>query len=422
MRATKPLQVFEHDNLSIDEERFTHQHWTAMGWYNEQHGGRFFSLTPRGVKFNQYVGVIQVGNLTIEILPKIGRISEDKSKWQKVLIDMLNACRWMKLHAHAKAALQLKPNSILEAYLLLFIQECETLLRMGLVKKYRSLEQNGHALKGKLLFCQHIQHNLIHQERFYTRHQTYDRDNVFNQILLKALRLIPTLTQSPLLKDRVHGLLLLFPDLADLQVSARTFENLVFDRKTSHYQEAMEIAALLLLNYRPDISAGRNHVLAILFDMNDLWEEYIYRKLLQHKPAHWSIQAQNSKRFWAMSNNSYTNSIKPDLVVCDQNQKVSIILDTKWKLPENNVPADADLKQMFVYNEYWEAKNAMLLYPYAENKEELLYLEGTFAGKPNGSPAHGCGILKMSVLDGQQRLDPQLGSQLTKFLEQEFKK
>lgn len=420
MRTNEPLQVFEHQYLSIDEQQFTHQHWTALGWYNEQHRGRFFSLSPQGVKFNQYVGVIQVGNLTIEILPKIGRISEDKSKWQKVLIDMLNACRWMKLYSHAKATLQIKPNSILEAYLALFLQECETLLRMGLVKKYRSLEQNGHALKGKLLFSQHIQHNLIHQERFYTRHQTYDRDNVFNQILLKALRLIPSLTQSPLLKDRVHGLLLLFPDLTDLPVSARTFENLVFDRKTSHYQEAMEIAALLLLNYRPDISAGRNHVLAILFDMNDLWEEYIYRKLLQHKPAHWSIQAQDSKRFWAMSNGSYTKSIKPDLVVCNGNQ--NLVIDTKWKLPENNVPADADLKQMYVYNEYWEAKNAMLLYPHAEYTEEPVYLEGTFAGKPKGTVTHGCGILKVSVLNEQHSLDPQLGSRLINFLEQELKK
>jgi 5-methylcytosine-specific restriction enzyme subunit McrC len=222
------------------------------------------------------------------------------------------------------------------------------------------------------------------------------------------------------LKDRVHGLLLLFPDLADLQVSARTFENLVFDRKTSHYQEAMEIAALLLLNYRPDISAGRNHVLAILFDMNDLWEEYIYRKLLQNKPAHWSIQVQNSKSFWAMSDGSYTKSIKPDLIICDQ--KASIAVDTKWKLPENNVPADADLKQMYVYNEYWKAKNALLLYPHAENKQELSYFEGTFAGKSNGTPDHGCGILKVSVLDRQHSLDQQLGSQMINFLEQEFKK
>jgi 5-methylcytosine-specific restriction enzyme subunit McrC len=54
--------------------------------------------------------------------------------------------------------------------------------------------------------------------------------------------------------------LLSFPELENITVTQNTFNNLVFDRKTSRYQEAIEIAAMLLLNYRPDISSGQNHV------------------------------------------------------------------------------------------------------------------------------------------------------------------
>jgi 5-methylcytosine-specific restriction enzyme subunit McrC len=51
-------------------------------------------------------------------------------------------------------------------------------------------------------------------------------------------------------------------------------------------------------------------------------------------------------------------------------------------LPENNIPTDNDLKQMFVYNEYWTGKNAILLYPKSEYKEEPEYIKGNFTDKP----------------------------------------
>src|SRR5690606_38672325 len=152
-------------------------------------------------------------------------------------------------------------------------------------------EKNCSTLKGKLIFNKQERTNHIHKEKFYTRHQLFDKDNIFNQIILRALKLIPVISNSPILKDRVQTLILSFPELDDVIVNSVTFQNLVYDRKTTRYKDAIEIAAMLLLNYRPDISAGHNHVLAILFKMNDLWEEYIYRQLYKNKPSNWSVRA-----------------------------------------------------------------------------------------------------------------------------------
>lgn len=425
MRNNKPIQVFEHKQLLIGEQGFAKSHWEALGWYNEKHGGGFFALTPKGVKFNQYVGVIQVGNITIEILPKISQVVEkgDKAKWQKVLIDMLRECRWMQVYAQDKASLRFKPNSILEAYLELFVQECEEIVRQGLVKKYRAVANNCTALKGKLLFNKQIQFNLVHKERFYTRHQVFDRENVFNQILLKALKLIPVISQSPYLKDKVYNLLLSFPELEDIPVKHETFDKLVFDRKTTRYKEAIEIAAMLLLNYRPDISTGQNHVLAILFDMNDLWEEYIYRQLYKNKPTNWIIRTQNSKQFWKLNSSNGYKTVRPDIVIHNQTNDTKIIVDTKWKIPDNNIPADADLKQMFVYNEYWIGKNALLLYPNATYTEQPVYHEGSFAKKDKAMATHGCGVMKMAVLDKKNgTLDNTIGKRVNDFLKDEILK
>ncbi|MBK7302650.1 MAG: restriction endonuclease [Saprospiraceae bacterium] len=430
MRINKPIQVFEYDFLPIGPRGFENSHWEALGKYNDQHGGNFFRLTYNGVRFQQYVGVIQVGNLTIEILPKIGKEADssgNKDEWQQVLIDMLRECNWMKIHAHDKASLQYKYNNILEAYLELFISECEALFRHGLIKKYRSKSSNCTSLKGKLLFSQNIQKNLVHQERFFTKHQVYDNNNIFNQIILKALKLVPLISSSPLLADRVYSLLLSFPELSDLRINEETFKKLVFDKKTVAYQEAIEIAAMLLLNYRPDISSGQNHVLAILFDMNDLWEEYIYRQIQRHNNKNWKIEPLEEKYFWQQTNTTRKKSIKPDIVI-NSNGK-TIIIDTKWKLPEDNIPSDNDLKQMFVYNEYWDGITAILLYPHAVFGEIPFFEEGKFHSIPDlnsysrnisgiskAIEMHTCGVMKISVLNEQKLLNENTGKKIIDYL------
>lgn len=418
MRPGQPIQVFEHQLLPIAKEGFRREHWEKLGRYCDRHGHSWCTLLPDGVKFHQYVGVIQLGNISIEILPKVERtVAEtEKAKWQQVLIDMLRECHWMQVFSHDSASLKLKTNSILDAYIEVFIRECESIVREGLVRKYRLADRNGIALKGRLLFAQQIRHNLVHQERSYTRHQLYDRENIFNKILLKALKLLPSITRNPVLKDRIYDLLLSFPELEDMKVTGGTFAKLVYDRKTDRYQEAMKIAAMLLLNYRPDISGGSNHVLAILFDMNELWEEYIFRQLRKHLETGWTISPQSSKPFWQLLEGSMSKKIRPDIVITNKEGQ-RFILDTKWKLPDYGIPGDEDLKQMFIYNDYWESKLALLVYPDAVYKDEPEWYMGAYHAPNATGFKHHCGVLKISVLDSNDKgLDRSLGKRIAGLL------
>lgn len=161
-------------------------------------------------------------------------------------------------------------------------------------------------------------------------------------------------------------LLLDFPEMPDLIVNEGTFDKLSFGRKIQPYSRALEISKLLLLNYHPDVSQGENHVLALMFDMNILWEQFVYhalRKQILKSGKQMTIHSaqRSSKCFW-QPDVGRASKIRPDIVINDKLDSC-VVLDTKWKNLKGYRPALDDLRQMYVYHEYYHAKKAALMYP-----------------------------------------------------------
>lgn len=358
------ISIFEHQSLKVGREYdgilFKEEHRAAL----EAHFGvgnevKYFSLIHRGIQFNEFVGVIQVGNLVIEILPKADKYEEEED-WRGILIGMLKAIGVFDIQSTSQSSLNIKSNFILDLYFALFVKEVEYLIKEGLTKKYRKTEGNINALKGSIVFSQHISKNFVHKERFYTRHSVYDQEHVLNQILFKTLNLISRLNSNISLQSRIGSLLLNFPEVSDISVSEDTFSNISYSRKDERYKNAIEISRLLLLNYHPDVSRGRNNVLAIMFDMNLLWERFIYLSLKKFNFYDRDIRPQTSKYFWKPKKGRRT-SLQPDIIIEGGNE--IIVLDTKWKNIGSSNPSPEDLRQMYAYHNYFNADKAALIYP-----------------------------------------------------------
>lgn len=380
------IQVFEHSFLAI-EGKFQQRHFVALSKLNALHNDKYFDIRHNGVKFKQYVGVIQVDGLTIEILPKIDNQNEDEALWQKALIEMLRVTKKLKVQKVDQANVNRQNIHLLDLYFEWFLNEVQALIHQGLIKQYYKETSNVKALKGKLEFAGHISKNLVHKERFYTTHQVYDKDHLIHQILYKALDIIEKCSKGNYLYSKCKTVQLDFPEVKTISVSEATFSKIPKTRKTAPYETALAISKFIILNFAPNISSGSENMLALLFDMNSLWEEYILARLKQSEKEV-IIYGQQSTAFW----NGI--SIRPDIVIESGQNK--FIIDTKWKNIAYSQPSTQDLRQMYVYNDYWKSDKAMLLYPSNET-----FFGGFVAFEENVSKnnKHKCGLGKVSIFN-----------------------
>jgi 5-methylcytosine-specific restriction enzyme subunit McrC len=150
--------------------------------------------------------------------------------------------------------------------------------------------------------------------------------------------------------------------MPDLALSEALFQRLPWSRKTEGYRTAIDIARLLLLNYHPDIRGGQDEVIALMFDMNQLWERYVLKILRHAAPEGWTVEGQSKAVFW-QADGMPNAGLKPDILLHGPGR--SIVLDTKWKVLDGNRPNDADLRQLFAYQHRWACAEGYLVYPHS---------------------------------------------------------
>jgi 5-methylcytosine-specific restriction enzyme subunit McrC len=392
-----PIQVFEHDYLRLGEQGFEPAHFDALVRLNERHGNQYFTVGHKKIKFGCFVGVLQVSGLTIEVLPKADRSAtghEAKRKWRDALLTMLTVSKGIDLHAVSHANLAIRKSSILDLYVDFFLKQVETMVHRGLVKKYRKEQSNSNTLKGKLILSEHVRRNFIHKEKFFTERQVYNTNTLLNQVLKRALRILGRVSQSRSFDSRIRNLLLSFEEISDITIKERHFDLLPkLNRKTQHYKQALQFARLIILQYNPDLTAGKENAIALLFNMNELFESYVYkilkRTLREQRYRDYSLTGQSKRLFWGRQ------TIRPDIILTKHTGE-KIVVDTKWKLLYDYRPSDADLKQMYAYNIHFGAKKSVLLYPkvFADKPVQSMFHKSVLLNDD-----HSCGLYFAEIFD-----------------------
>ncbi len=360
MRLEKRLTVFEHYRLRVDGVNFCHEHLALLDRWCSTQNREVIQVGHNNVKFTEYVGVLQVRDLVIEILPKIGRFEAEataRDKWRNALLDMLAVAGIVRSHSAGDASLRTIHHSLLDVLFSEFIARVDEILKSGLSKGYIHEETNLGMVRGKIVFGEHSKRNHIHRERSYCRYLTYSPNILINQVLKRAVDIVSRFARVPLTAATAKRLLLGLDHITMREITSTDLRQVVHSRSTDHYLDAVSIARLIIEGLAPSLSAGAETVIAILFNMNELFETFTYVlfKRTEHEIPGLKVQGQRSKLFWEK------RFIRPDIIFEHEGRR--IMIDTKWKTPLNNTPADSDLKQMFAYNRVFDSKESYLLYP-----------------------------------------------------------
>lgn len=364
------IQKFEYQTLRVGESGFSRAHFDRLVSYNELHQNRFFTVGHNRIIFQNFVGVIHTGSLTIEILPKIDQHYDDKCSMRDLLVKMLHRTGDFPLEKTEAAWLNKLSGSLFELYLRLFLRQVRELVSQGLPKHYSSYRSNEPFIRGRLLLPEQLKYNLIRKERNFVEYKRYSADHLFNRILKQALTII--FYSSGNLRSEAAESLAHFENVSDQTIVPADFQRLCYSRKTECYRPSMTLAELIITGFQPDLKHGELHVAAFLFDMNLLFERYIADELSREcrkASVPFKMKSQISKVFWRHSGSNSRKTIRPDIVF--ETPSGTFVLDTKWKMLNDVYSDDGDLKQLYTYSLQFESPHVFLIYPAATGEHTL---------------------------------------------------
>ena len=360
-----------YDWLSVgsEENEITLSEYRNLCLYLKKNiGNKSIVYDYNRIKFINYVGIIKVNNLIIEILPKIS-LSNDIIKDREILMFMLSKCNKLSVDIKELLNSNILKNSLLDILAKVFSKKLLNELQKGLYREYVYKEEALSMIKGKILISKSIKENTINKNKMNCKYDEFTEDNLFNAILKRAINVILFSIKNDDVKKELNIINNIFNDVSDIYVPNNIILNYKLNRMNNRFLECFTLAKLILLNSSMDKSLGKENGFSILFEMNYLYEEYVGVLLKEvFNDTNININTQEKSRYllWNTLKERNEIALKPDIVIYKDN-KPKIIIDTKWKsatIDGKEVYTQGDIYQMYAYiTTYEECQQCILLYP-----------------------------------------------------------
>ena len=312
-----------------------------------------------------YVGVIQTKDgTTIEILPKIKNATTEKSK--DILIKMLKTLKNSPFKNLSVANLKSSKIPLFEIFISMFLEELTVLVRNGIKSDYISKEENLKFLKGKLKISEQIKYNTIHKERFFVQYEEFISNRVENRLIKTTLQFLYNKSKLNKNQQRIREFLFVFDEIEISHNIKTDFSKIELNRQMKDYQQVLLWCKTFLCENSFSPYKGNDIAFALLFDMNLLFESFVY-SYLKKSSNFQDIKSQDRTHHLAYENSIGRFRLKPDIVI----NGGKIIADTKWKILSedkayNGVLQD-DMYQLYAYGtKYDNCEKMYLIYPFDE--------------------------------------------------------
>lgn len=330
-------------------------------------------VTRHGIKTKSWVGVIKYKNLHLEILPKL--ISEDANNDKKIseeerniilknLIFMLSYTKNLDIKTNDNAKLSTEKNPFIEILIREFATSLFEALKRLTPKRYVREEENLNYLKGKIKFSENIRYNCTNQAKFYCEYDEFSENNLLNQLFLFVSTCLYNISNNSYNKKTLKFIINYYSDISFVRFDKFKVRKIKLTRNQELFKKSFNLAKMFVEQTSVDLSKNKFENITLVWDMNKLFEEFIF-ELIKRKIPEFEAIAQKPKRLLKKENVTRRDT-KVDILV----QHPQVIIDTKYKkFTCFDDIKNADIFQVSTYCLLHNYKRAILLYPQYDKKE-----------------------------------------------------
>lgn len=334
-------------------------------------------VSRHGIKTKSWVGVIKYKNLHLEILPKL--ISEDANNDKKIseeersiilknLIFMLSYTKNLDIKTNDNAKLSTEKNPFIEILIREFATSLFEALKRLTPKRYIREEENLNYLKGKIKFSENIRYNCTNQAKFYCEYDEFSENNLLNQLFLFVSTCLYNISNNSYNKKTLKFIINYYSDISFVRFDKFKVRKIKLTRNQELFKKSFNLAKMFVEQTSVDLSKNKFENITLVWDMNKLFEEFIF-ELIKRKIPEFEAIAQKPKRLLKRENVTRRDT-RIDILI--QNPKV--IIDTKYKkFTDFDDISSADIYQVTTYCLLHNYKRAILLYPQYEKNVPDIY-------------------------------------------------
>jgi 5-methylcytosine-specific restriction enzyme subunit McrC len=354
--------VWQNRNRYVEKEEYLSEEEQQEERIQKQ---RFFDFTVDGkISARNYVGVVQFGDIRIEVYPKIfaDDATENVRQWQLNFLYWLTYCRKVKFPFSFADVSKLAFDDYLELLIYVFANYTEETIAKQPFQAYQKVEEETTFLKGRLSFDNYTKHNLItgKWQNFYCNHEPFVYDNLFNRIIKYVTKRLLAISENYLNKEKLSEILFILHDVSDVRCTADDCDKVKLNPLYEDHKNVLDLCKLYLSHQVIDMDSEDSRNFCFLVPMEYIFEDFIFGFLSDKFP--WLGIKSQSTDCLALNQGKQVFQIRNDIYIPNQ-----LIIDTKYKIrSDDGLKAgvrQSDLYQMVSYALRRNCKNVLLLYP-----------------------------------------------------------
>ncbi len=372
------IPLFEHTKLNFSEitdtvvsEKFLNDNNFVLNiehFLERNNLDNVISFDRAHIKPTHYVGVIKYKNIQFEILPKLLGKNDSREQILKNLLYMLSYTKQLDIKDNEVANITSCPNPFIETLIRVFANRLFDALKRFIPKNYEICEENTSAFKGKLKIAENIRYNLANKAKFFCEFDSFTEDTELNQLFLYVATRLQSVSQDAHNKKILKFIINIYSDISFKHFTKHDLKRIRLNRSQQVFAQPFNLAKMFLEHSSVDMSKHQFDNIALIWDMNLLFEEFVFEFLKRNCESIgiYDVQYQKGRRLLESTDNQhyYANTFV-DMFVKKEKKKPGIVIDTKYKLKSGDRGDfdNADIFQVVTYCKLHNSGKAILLYP-----------------------------------------------------------